>query len=133
MKNSKFAKKVVAQVVGALMAVSVMGCGKAADSGASASADIPEVAGVQKVVIGSGINYNPYCYLDENGEAVGYEYDLLKEIDELLPQYEFEYQSMAFDQLVLSLESGKIDVAAHQYEYTDERAEKYLLIRLRLL
>ena len=33
---------------------------------------------------------------------------------------------MAFDQLVLSLEAGKIDVAAHQYEYTDERAEKYL-------
>ena len=81
---------------------------------------------VTKVVIGSGINYNPYCYLDENGEAVGYEYDVLKEIDKLLPQYEFEYQSMAFDQLVLSLEAGKIDVAAHQYEYTPEREEKYL-------
>jgi L-cystine transport system substrate-binding protein len=33
---------------------------------------------------------------------------------------------MAFDQLVLSLESGKIDVAAHQYEYTPEREQKYL-------
>ncbi len=126
MKNTRFARIVAVQVAGALMVASLAGCGKAADSGVSASADKPEVAGVQKIVIGSGINYNPYCYLDENGNAVGYEYDLLKEIDELLPQYEFEYQSMAFDQLVLSLESGKIDVAAHQYEYTDERAEKYL-------
>ncbi len=81
---------------------------------------------VQKVVIGSGTNYNPYCYLDENGKATGYEYALLQEIDNLLPEYEFEYQSMNFDSLLLSLESGKIDVAAHQYEYTDERAEKYL-------
>lgn len=33
---------------------------------------------------------------------------------------------MNFDSLCLSLEAGKIDLAAHQYEYTDERAEKYL-------
>lgn len=98
--------------------MSLVGCGSASAAGSA--------EGVTKVVIGSGINYNPYCYIDENGDAVGYEYDVLAAIDELLPQYEFEYQSMAFDQLVLSLESGKIDVAAHQYEYTPEREQKYL-------
>ncbi|WP_051195331.1 transporter substrate-binding domain-containing protein [Lachnospira multipara] len=85
-----------------------------------------EASDVKKIVIGSGNSYNPYCYIDENGNAVGYEYDVLAAIDELLPQYEFEYKSMAFDQILLSLDSGKIDVAAHQYEYTDERASKYL-------
>ncbi|MBD5543348.1 MAG: transporter substrate-binding domain-containing protein [Lachnospiraceae bacterium] len=82
---------------------------------------------VTRIIVGSGNMYNPYCYVDEEGNAVGYEYDVLKAIDELLPQYEFEYQTMAFDQLLLSLDSGKIDLAAHQYEYTDERAEKYLI------
>ena len=120
------------------MMASVVGCGSAAEASAadnegdnSSSTESEDNTGstdgeVQKVVIGSGINYNPYCYIDENGDAVGYEYDVLKEIDELLPQYEFEYQSMAFDQLVLSLEAGKIDVAAHQYEFTPEREQKYL-------
>lgn len=101
------------------------GCG---NGGADSSSSNQESGNgkVQKVIIGSGTTYNPYCYLDENGKATGYEYALLKEIDALLPEYEFEYQSMDFDSLLLSLESGKIDVAAHQYEYTDERAEKYL-------
>ena len=129
---------VIGALVGTMM-MSVAGCGSAAEASAagnikgdnSNSAESEEKSGssdgkVQKVVIGSGINYNPYCYIDENGDAVGYEYDVLKEIDELLPQYEFEYQSMAFDQLVLSLEAGKIDVAAHQYEFTPEREQKYL-------
>ncbi len=101
-----------------ILAVStaLTGCGSTGETAKAASDKSSD--GVKKVVIGSGVNYNPYCYLDENGKAVGYEYDVLNAIDELLPEYEFEYQSMAFDQLVLSLEAGKIDLAAHQYEYT---------------
>ena len=118
----RFSRQFIAlAAIGAIAASSLTGCGSKANAkGTESSSD------VKKIVVGSGVNYNPYCYLDENGDAVGYEYDVLKEIDALLPQYEFEYQSMAFDQLVLSLESGKIDLAAHQYEYTDERNEKYL-------
>ena len=141
MRKRMIKNTLVAGAVAATMMASVVGCGKAAEpetevkaaeeeisteSGSESATQAQNSGEVQKVVIGSGINYNPYCYLDENGDAVGYEYDVLKEIDDLLPQYEFEYQSMAFDQLVLSLESGKIDVAAHQYEYTPEREEKYL-------
>ncbi|XME03116.1 transporter substrate-binding domain-containing protein [Lachnospiraceae bacterium C1.1] len=118
--------KIAAVTLGTSVVLSsiLTGCGSRADVVKAAGND--STGDVKKVVIGSGVSYNPYCYLDEDGNAVGYEYDVLKEIDELLPQYEFEYQSMAFDQLVLSLESGKIDLAAHQYEYTKEREEKYL-------
>ncbi len=113
-KLTKRITVIVASV--ALGSYLLAGCGK----GTAESSD------TQKVIIGSGTSYNPYCYLDEDGKATGYEYAVLQEIDELLPQYEFEYQSMNFDSLLLSLDSGKIDLAAHQYEYTDERAEKYL-------
>ena len=142
MKKRTVKNIMVAGAVTAAMMASVVGCGKEASagpesevkaaeeaisSGETDSSKSEEASGeVTKVIVGSGINYNPYCYVDENGDAVGYEYDVLKEIDELLPQYEFEYQSMAFDQLVLSLDAGKIDFAAHQYEYTPEREEKYL-------
>jgi L-cystine transport system substrate-binding protein len=97
------------------------GTGEGATEAASASSD-----GVKKIKVGSGVAYKPYAYLDEDGNAVGYEYDVLAAIDEALPQYEFEYDSMTFDNILLSLDAGKIDVAAHQYEYTPERAEKYL-------
>lgn len=99
------------------------GCGQSQGKSADASS---ETSGAEKVIVGSGTSYQPYCYLDENGKATGYEYAVLEEIDKLLPQYEFEYQSMNFDSLLLSLDSGKIDLAAHQYEYTEEREEKYL-------
>lgn len=124
MKMKSVKKTLISGALACVMSISLAACGNA--SAADQKASDSQNTEVTKVVIGSGINYNPYCYLDENGDAVGYEYDVLAAIDELLPQYEFEYQSMAFDQLVLSLESGKIDVAAHQYEYTPEREEKYL-------
>ena len=81
---------------------------------------------VQKIIVGTGNGYEPYCYLDENGELAGYEYEVLKEVDKLLPQYEFEYQTSDFTNVLISLDAGKIDIAAHQYEYNDERNEKYL-------
>ena len=116
-------------LVGAMM-LSAVGCGKAsqgADTEVKAAEDNIEGEAQSE---GSGVPGKSFIggkpYADEKIMAAGYEYDVLKEIDELLPQYEFEYQSMAFDQLVLSLESGKIDLAAHQYEYTPEREEKYL-------
>ena len=99
------------------------GCGQSKGKSADASS---KSSGAEKIIVGSGTSYQPYCYLDENGKAAGYEYAVLEEIDKLLPQYEFEYQSMNFDSLLLSLDSGKIDLAAHQYEYTEEREEKYL-------
>lgn len=105
----------------ALVASLVTGCGKSSDA-SSTSKD-----GVTKIRVGSGTTYEPYCYLDENGDAVGLEYDLLKAIDEKLPQYEFEYQSLAFDNLLLSVDSDKLDFVAHQYSANPEREEKYLL------
>lgn len=105
------------------------GCAGQSDTAQGGSVEVDsdaQSAEVTTIIVGSGNVYNPYCYVDENGDAVGYEYDVLAAIDELLPQYEFVYQTMAFDQILLSLDSGKIDLAAHQYEYTQERAEKYL-------
>lgn len=109
-------------VAAAIGSFFLAGCSKKNADHAKSTND----SGVQKITVGSGTSYNPYCYLDEDGKAVGYEYAVLEKIDELLPQYEFQYQSMNFDSLLLSLDSGKIDMAAHQYEYSDERAAKYL-------
>ena len=113
-------KGILITTIAAMSVAAFTGCGKKQKNNDAKSQK------VQKVIVGSGTSYNPYCYLDENGKATGYEYAVLKEIDKLLPQYQFEYKSMNFDSLLLSLESKKIDMAAHQYEYTKERENKYL-------
>ncbi len=104
---------------GALSLAVLSGCGSSAAS--SETAD-----GVQTIIVGTGTAYEPACYLDEDGNLAGYEYEVLSAIDELLPQYEFEFQTMEFASILVALDAGQIDIAAHQYEENDERREKYL-------
>ncbi len=101
----------------ALSAAILSGCGKKEASAAG---------GVTKIVVGTGNAYEPYCYLDDKGNLAGYEYEVLKAVDHLLPQYEFDYQTSDFANVLISLDAGKIDIAAHQYEWNKERDEKYL-------
>ncbi|MFL0195343.1 transporter substrate-binding domain-containing protein [Clostridium sp. WILCCON 0269] len=95
------------------------GCGAKATSTSSSSAP-------KTIVIGTGNAFKPYCYLDDKGNLAGYEYEVLKEVDRRLPQYKFEYQTMDFKNVLLSLASKKVDIAAHQFEKNPERIQKYL-------
>lgn len=115
---NKNLKKLSALAFSTVFAFSALltGCGKA---------DASE-GGVTKILVGTGNAYEPYCYLDEAGNLAGYEYEVLKAVDELLPQYEFEFQTSDFTSVAIALDAGKIDIAAHQYEYNEERASKYL-------
>ncbi len=120
-KNRRWLRKALTTTLAAtfLLAVATE-CGSEKKTSDSSEDD------VKTITVGSGTTYELYCYLDEEGKAVGYEYDVLKAIDEKLPEYKFKYESMDFDNLLLSLDAGKVDMVAHQYEATDERREKYL-------
>ena len=80
----------------------------------------------ETVVVGTGNGYQPFVYLNENGDLTGYDVAVLEAIDEKLDGYQFEYESSDFKNILTSLSAGKVDLAAHQYEYNDERASKYL-------
>ncbi|MCK9860079.1 transporter substrate-binding domain-containing protein [Paenibacillus sp. ATY16] len=81
---------------------------------------------VKKVVIGTGTGFPQVCFIDENGKLTGFDVELIKEIDKRLPQYEFDIQTMEFSNLLLSLETNKIDLVAHEMEKNPEREAKYL-------
>ncbi|MDR2178124.1 MAG: transporter substrate-binding domain-containing protein [Treponema sp.] len=80
----------------------------------------------REIIIGAGSAYNPYWFLDENNQLTGFEKAVLDEIDARHPEFTLTYQIYDFANILLSLESGKIDVAVHQYEYNIERDQKYL-------
>lgn len=99
----------------------LVGCGSQGDAGAKTG-----TTDAKTVIVGTGNGYEPYCYLDNDGNLAGYEYEVLKAVNELLPQYKFEYQTYDFANVLLSLDAGKIDIGAHQYEINEERQKKYL-------
>jgi L-cystine transport system substrate-binding protein len=77
-----------------------------------------------KVPVAVANDFIPYAYLDESGNYIGYEVELLQAIDELLPEYEFEYVTES-DQWI-ALTSGKVDIITHQWESNPKRLETYL-------
>jgi L-cystine transport system substrate-binding protein len=80
----------------------------------------------REIIIGAGSAYNPYWFLDADNQLTGFEKALLDEIDARHPEFTLTYQIYDFANILLSLETGKIDVAVHQYEYNIERDQKYL-------
>jgi L-cystine transport system substrate-binding protein len=81
---------------------------------------------VREVIIGTGADFPPLSFYNDKNELTGFEKDMLDAIDERLPQYTFKYQTFDFTNILMSLESNKIDVGAHLFEYNIERARKYL-------
>lgn len=106
----------------AVMAMGLLMIGLTAGCGTQAS----NQDGAKTIVVGTGHAYEPYCYLDADGNLTGYDIAVLKAVNELLPQYKFEFQTYDFANVLMALDSGKVDFAAHQYEVNDERKAKYL-------
>ena len=108
-----------------LSAAALLLAGSLAFSGCAGDGGSEETE-AKTIIVGTGHAYEPYCYLDKDGNLTGYEYEVLKAVDELLPQYTFEYQTFDFPNVLMALESGKVDIGAHQYEVNEERQKKYL-------
>ncbi|MBB6675147.1 transporter substrate-binding domain-containing protein [Cohnella nanjingensis] len=103
--------------------------GSAPASGAaspSPSQSASPSAQVKKIVVGTGTQFPRVCFIDENGKLTGFDVELVKEIDKRLADYEFELQTLDFSNLLLSLETKKIDFVAHEMEKNPEREAKYL-------
>lgn len=80
----------------------------------------------KKVIIGTTNVFPGVSFLDEKGNLTGFDVELSKELDKRLPEYEFEIQTMDFGNLLLSLESKKIDMVMGMMSKNEEREKKYL-------
>ncbi len=78
-------------------------------------------------IVGKSSEY-PLEFIDDNGEWDGYEIEVLRLIDDALPQYEFEYVE-GNDQTsnYTGVSTGKYQVVLSNAFYTDERAANYNL------
>lgn len=114
----------LAKVLSGILTVGLLlsGCSSNATSLSSSTAS----SAPKKIIVGTSGTFKPYTYLDDKGNVVGYEVDVLNAVNKLLPQYKFEYQTMDFPNILISLGSNKVDIAANQFEKNPDRESKYL-------
>lgn len=126
-------KKIV-YLLGTLLAlVSLSACGESAKSKEDTStANTTEEKPVeqksgeqQEYTVGISGTFNPYCYLDEDGNPAGFDVELLKAVETKIPGTSFVFEPMEFNSLVVALESGKIDFISHQMGKNPEREAKF--------
>jgi len=116
----------LALYTGSMTACSSTSSAESADSSSTTVNDSGNTSEPKVIRVGTGNSYNPACYLDDEGNVAGYDPAVLQAVDELLPQYTFTYETFDFQNVLLALESNKVDLAAHQYEWNEEREESYL-------
>ncbi|MGN7762631.1 transporter substrate-binding domain-containing protein [Paenibacillus sp. 22594] len=135
----KKTKKTISLAYALILTLAIAGCGNnsassnqgnnvaeaAPQTTAETTAATEKPAQVTKIVVGTGTGFPKVCYIDENGKLTGFDVELIKEVDNRLPEYEFELQTMDFSNLLLSLDTKKIDLVAHVMEKNPEREQKY--------
>ncbi|MBP1992217.1 transporter substrate-binding domain-containing protein [Paenibacillus eucommiae] len=119
-------KKLVLFAAVLVVILVVAGCGSNNSNNGKEQSNKPGKEEVKKIIVGTGTLFPNVCFIDENGKLTGFDVELVRELDKLLPEYEFELQTMEFANLLLSLETNKIDFIAHQMEKNPEREEKFL-------
>jgi polar amino acid transport system substrate-binding protein len=95
-------------------------------SGSETTSEEPAVE-AQKILIGNSGGPRPYAYLDDDETTyIGYDYELIAAIDEVLPQYEFEIEVTEFASIFAGVDSGRYLMGVNNITKKPEREEKYL-------
>ncbi len=125
-------KRIVSVFLAAVITTMLAACGAAADNGGSGSADSTDssaateaadsdVAAIKakgKLIVGI-TDFAPMDYKDDNGEWIGFDADMAKEVASSLG-VEAEFVEIDWDNKILELENGSIDVVWNGMTLTPE-------------
>ncbi len=120
MNIKKLGKFVITAALIGVVAAGLAGCSKK-DSAAAGD------GGKKKVVNVEYTNYYvPYDFVNDKGEADGFEVAVMKEVAKKLPQYEWKFTPTSDDDLLIGVESGKYTIGTKGIWKTAAREKKYL-------
>jgi L-cystine transport system substrate-binding protein len=121
-------KRAIGLLAIGLLAGALVACGGSGSGGASDSGDSDGASEAAPTVIPVGVTgtSKPDAYVDDDGNLTGYDVEVLKAIDELLPQYELDFQTMEFAEILNGLATGRILAGSQEFEWNPERAATYL-------
>lgn len=120
MNIKKLGKFVITAALIGVVAAGLAGCSKK-DSAAAGD------GGKKKVVNVAYTNYYvPYDFVNDKGEADGFEVAVMKEVAKKMPQYEWKFTPTSDDDLLIGVESGKYTIGTKSIWKTAAREKKYL-------
>lgn len=123
-------KKILTLLLAASMLITlVAGCGTTSSSSASTPVAAAVAPAKPKTVVKVGTNNMPnppFSYVDDKNNRIGYTVDYLKELEKKLPEYEFQYEAVDGNSMLLGVDSGKYAFAANYYFKNPSREQKYL-------
>ncbi|MDR1604400.1 MAG: transporter substrate-binding domain-containing protein [Gracilibacteraceae bacterium] len=112
-------------LISTILALSACGGGGTAQSAPAAGGAAADAPRTITLAVNS-INA-PYSYLNDKDELLGYNSAVLAAIDELLPQYVFEYAPVSDTSAIqVGTETGKYQVGVSYYFKNPTREEKFL-------
>jgi polar amino acid transport system substrate-binding protein len=124
-------------VVGLVVALALSACSAASpspsaptggeSSGPGASAAVGEhvqaILDKGFILIGSSPDFPPYESIDENGEFVGFDVDLMDEIARRMG-VEVQWQDMPFDVTITTLQAGDVDISVSTHQKTPDNSQQ---------
>lgn len=124
-------KKSIFSVLLALIVLFLAACGGSQDKAtevdnsaeSTETTETAESAG-KSITVGCMSTYAPFAYVDENGNAAGYDVDVMKEAAKRAG-YEIDFKPVEWAAIFTGLESGEWDVIANQMSRSPERETMY--------
>ncbi|MDR0445425.1 MAG: transporter substrate-binding domain-containing protein [Oscillospiraceae bacterium] len=114
----------------AITAIILSGCSPSGGDNASPSdgnITTPSDISVTRVNVGNSGGPRPYSFQQDGSENfIGYDWDVLAEIDALLPEYEFDIQVTDFPAIFTGLNSGLFQMGANNITKKPEREAQWL-------
>jgi polar amino acid transport system substrate-binding protein len=96
----------------AVFALAVAACG----------APAAPAEGGEVIKVGTNAEYQPFEFVDENGEIVGFDVDIVNEIAERAG-FEVEWVNTRWDGIFVALANGEFNLVASAVTITDERKQ----------
>lgn len=113
-------KKSLLLIVAALMLV-LVACGTEDDSSSSAT---DGDSGIEKILVGTEATFAPFESMNDKGEIVGIDVDILNAIGEEM-NLEVEIRNVGWEPVFQQLKNGELDLGASGITITEERKETY--------
>lgn len=123
-------KKLFCLLTVVLLSLSLIACSSKEDStngGSNPEGDSTEDSSeVITISIGMSPDYPPYESLDTNGNLIGFDVEMLKEMETLLYEaegktYKFDIVQMNFDNIIVQMQGGQLDAGVSGFTYSEER------------
>lgn len=108
-----------------LLSLSLVACSSNEDS--SSASESPDAAEETITIsIGMSPDYPPYESLDTNGNLIGFDVEMLKEMETLLSEaegktYKFDIVQMNFDNIIVQMQGGQLNAGVSGFTWSEER------------